>query len=395
MRNPVRDQVAIVGVGTTEYSRNSGKTRGGLVVEACRNALVDAGLRAEDVDGLCGSAFQASPQYVQQGLGLPAIRWWSTPPFPFSLVLTDAVNAVFSGACDVAVAYHSQFRTAATSGSAGATDPVRAVPDPGRTRDSHAHRQYFEPQRGLQGSYAGYMRRYMHTYGVSREAFGLVAINSRAHATRNPHACLRQPLSMEDYLAGRMVRDPMSLMDMDYAIDGGDALVVTTAERAQDMSDRYVLIDAMTYGQRESAEEDRYTSLDDIGQTIAADVLWRKTDLRLPDFDLFYLYDGFTVITLKWLESLGFCGVGEAGAFLADNWDSVRGEARLLGDAPLNANGGNLSEGAMQGSGHFRDAVVQLRGSAGDRQVPGARAAILAIGGLFTNSTIVTLRASS
>ena len=230
---PLQDAVAIVGLGTTDYARDDGhKTKGHLAVEACMNAITDAGLTAADVDGLCGSNFQASPQYVQKGLGVPTLTWWCSAWGPFTQLLSEAVHAVFAGACSVAVVYQGQVRTVRTSSSVDMTDPVRSVPDPGRSFDHHSDAQYYRPYGGRRGTYAGYMNRYMNEYHVPRESFGLVAVNNRSHATANPHAVLRDPLSMNDYLDSRFVRFPMCLNDIDYAIDGGDAVVVTTLERA-------------------------------------------------------------------------------------------------------------------------------------------------------------------
>ena len=390
-RNPISRQIAIVGIGCTQYGRDLGKSQGGLAVEACIAALRDAGLVASDVDGLCGNGNQVSPQYVQEGLGIPELGWWSTPPVPFSLLLTDAANAVFSGACDVAIAYQSQFRTIATSRSAGRANAIRAVPDPARTSDLHKIAQFYQPYGGRSSGYPGYMRRYMREYGIPREAFGLVAINSRSHASKNPHATLRDVMSMADYMSARMVRDPMCLLDMDYPVDGADAVVVTTAERAKDLRQPAILIEAMSYGEAEHPQAETYTDLGTTGQDIAAKKLWSKTDIRPADIDIAYLYDGYTVIALKWLESLGFCGLGEAGEFLQSNWDDNEQMVRLGGRVPVNSHGGSLSEGATQGAGHIREAVSQLRVQAGDRQALDARVALLAIGGLFNNSTAIVL----
>jgi acetyl-CoA acetyltransferase len=383
--------VAVVGVGCSDYGRDLGKSQGALAVEACINALNDAGVSAHEVDGLCGNAHQASPQYVQEGLGIPEIAWWSTPPIPFSLLLNEAVNAVFSGACDIAVAYQAQFRSVATSRSAGTVDHVRSVPDPNRTADPHKIVQYIQPYGRRASGYPGFMRRYIDRYSVPREAFGRIAINSRTNASKNPHAIARKPMSMSDYLSARMVRDPMCLLDMDYPIDGADAVVVTTRERAADLPRVPVYIDTSTFGQTEHPQAETYIDLDNTGQDVAARRLWSKTDLGIDDVDVFYPYDGFTVITLKWFESLGFCGPGEAPDFAAEHWDEQDQRLNVFGRIAVNTHGGSLSEGATQGAGHIREAITQLRGEAADRQVEGADVALLGVGGLFNNSTALLL----
>jgi acetyl-CoA acetyltransferase len=391
-RNPVRDRVAIVGVGTTQYSRSGVRSRTALAVDAAMAAIEDAGISRDEVDGLAGNADVAAPAQVQAGLGLPSVRWWSATAYPFSLLLTDAVNAVFSGSCDVCVVYHAQFRTVASSSSAAASDPTRAVPDPGRAKTGSPLRQYSHHLGHRRGSYAGFMRRYMHEYGVSREPFGMVAVNGRTMARTNAHAAMREPLDMAGYLGGRMVRDPMCVYDMDYVVDTGDAVVVTSAGRARDLPHRPVLVHASSFGAIGANDDDQYPALTDTGQEVAAAGLWSKSEVTVADVDLVFPYDGFSIITLKWLEALGFCGPGEAGELLRDSWDEAGQRLLLGGRVPVNTHGGSLSEGASQGAGHVREAVVQLRHEAGERQVPRASVAALGVGGLFSNSSALVLR---
>ena len=192
------EALAAAGVKTIINNRPDGEDPGQLPAgEARRLAaahgiayhhipFVGATLTAADVDGLCGSNFQASPQYVQEGLGIPALTWWCSAWGPFTQLLSEAVHAVFAGACSVAVVYQGQVRTVRTSSSVDMTDPVRSVPDRGRSFDHHSDAQYYRPYGGRRGTYAGYMNRYMNEYHVPRESFGLVAVNNRSHATVNP-----------------------------------------------------------------------------------------------------------------------------------------------------------------------------------------------------------------
>jgi acetyl-CoA acetyltransferase len=390
IRNPVKDQVAIVGVGTTPFGRSlPGRTGPNLALEAARNAIRDAGLRAADIDGICASAMGyygsagANPAFLQEALGIPETTWEATIPIPFTFPLLNAVNAVFSGACTTALVVHSLYRVGA-SRSAG-NDPFRA-----RTVGAWG---------GLRGpwptsdGYAAFAARYMHDYGATREDFGLVAINERQHASRNPHAVMRDPITMDDYLAARLVRAPLGLLDMDVPIDGADAIVVTTAERARDLAKKPVLVHAVTGGRTEHPTVTNTTSLEWNAQQVVARALWAKSDLGLADADLFYAYDGFTVITLNWIENLGWCGKGEAPAFLREHWDKQADIVRINGRIPMNTHGGNLSEGATQGSGHTREAVMQLRGECGDRQVPGdLGTAVLGLGGMYINGSAMVLR---
>ena len=228
VRNPAKDQVAIVGVGTTQFARTlPGRTGPSLALEASRNAILDAGLTAADIDGIAASAMPlygsggAGPIFLQEALGIPETLWHATVAIPFPYPLGAAVNAVFSGACTTALVVHSLFRVGASRSAAN--DPFRArwTPNMSALRG---------PTPGSDG-YAAFASRYMHDYGAKKEDFGLVAINERSNASRNPHAVMREPISMDDYLNARMVRWPLGLLDMDVPIDGADAVVVTTAER--------------------------------------------------------------------------------------------------------------------------------------------------------------------
>ena len=242
-------------------------------------------------------------------------------------------------------------------------------------------------------AYTAWASRYLYEYHERRDLFGYIAINERSNAARNPAAAMREPLTMDDYLQARMVRWPFCLLDMDIPVDGADAFIITTAERARDMALPPVLIHACTTGQADYNEEDQATSLRRHGQHVVIESLRSKSDYWLDDIDLFFPYDGFSFITVSWLENVGFCGLGEARGFIEDNWDSDQQRLLIGGRIPVNPHGGGLSEGATQGSGHTREAVHQLQGLAGDRQVAGATTALLLIGGFFFNSQGAVLRA--
>ena len=215
-------------------------------------------------------------------------------------------------------------------------------------------------------AYTAWASRYLYEYGGTREDFGLVTVNARSNGTRNPLATLREPITMEEYLAARMIREPFGMLDMDIPTDGADAFVVTTAERAADLARPPVLIHAATTGTAACAAEDQLADLAHHGQHVVAESLRAKSDLWLSDVDVFLPYDGFTIITLGWIENLGWCGPGEAGAFLRQHWDSATNRVLINGRIPLNPHGGALAEGATRGSGYVREAVQQLRGEAGD-----------------------------
>lgn len=389
MRNPVKDKIAIVGVGSTGFRRNiEGRSRDSLAVEASIKAIRDAGLGAADIDGI--SASSPAPGYMASALGLPSVTHYTAGHVPFTTAVIDAMNAVFAGSAECVLLYHSVYRAPAISASA-ARDPFRRGLGFGGSIPQVPSRMDPESVAGAVG-YAAWASRYLHEYNVTREGFARVAVSDRSNAADNPLAAVRDPMTMDDYYAARMVREPLSLFDMDVPVDGADAFVITTAERARDLPHKPVLIHAATTGLVGPNEEDQIPGLHRHGQQVVVEALRAKSDIWIPDVDLYFPYDGFTIITLSWIENTGWCGPGEAGDFLKQNWDEQRNRILINGKIPLNPHGGALSEGGTQGSGHIREAVTQLRGGAGPRQVAGAKTALLTPGGFFFNAQGLVLR---
>ncbi len=385
-RNPIQDQVAIVGLGTTGFSRDAeGRSSASLGMEAATRAIQDAGLSAGDIDGITAVAEPGapSPQEVAAMLGTPNVTHFSSPQPIAIFGLIDAMNAIFSGACENVLLLFSMLRLPWASRSAAA-DPFRRHLSMGVTLIPET----------LMGApaYAAWASRYIHEYGARREDFGYVALNSRANAAHNPLAAIRTPLDMEGYLSARMIRDPLCLLDMDMPVDGADAFVLTRAECARNLPHAPILIHAATVGLVDGGDEDQLPDLKRHGQHVVVEKLRAKSDLWLDEIDVLFPYDGFTIITLGWLENLGFCGPGEGGRFLESHWDPKGGRALIDGRIPINPHGGSLSEGATRGSGHLREATMQLRGMAERRQVPGAQTALLTTGGFFFNSQAAILR---
>ncbi|MCP5034720.1 MAG: thiolase family protein [Actinomycetia bacterium] len=394
-RNPARDQVAIVGLGRSPYSRSRrDRSQGGLVAEAAVAALHDAGLGANDVDGICGSGVAA--QWVQAALGIPAVTWFANPPIVIGNQIVAAVAAVHSGMCETALVYHHAYRMPWSSRSAAA-DPMRRQAGLGVAGASSAwgtgHVDAGPDSLVLAPAYAAWAGYYLHTYGYSREALGRVALNSRTNAASNPNAVYRDPLSMDDYLGGRMVRDPLTVYDMDVPVDGADAFVVTTVERARDLPQPPVLFHAATLGHTDYGSEEQLRDLDHAGQVVAADRLWAKSELTLADVDVFFPYEGFSNIALTWFENVGYCERGEGGRFVEDHWDEEGRRILIHGRIPVNPHGGSLSEGGTQGAGHLHEACLQLRGDAGIRQTEGADVALVTPGGYYFNAQAILLRA--
>ena len=209
-----------------------------------------------------------------------------------------------------------------------------------------------------------YATRHMHEYGTTREQLAAIALNGRRNAQRNPKAVLQGDLTMDDYLSSKMISDPLCLFDCDIAVDGVTALIVSTREHAV----RHAGQADPLRGRRQRAQRPRVVGPvgghDTTAAASAGAHMWSRTDLTPADVDVANLYDGFTVLTLFWLEGLGFCAKGEGGPF-------VEGGSRIAldGELPLATSGGQLSAGRLHGFGHLYEACLQLRGEADDRQV--------------------------
>jgi acetyl-CoA acetyltransferase len=364
--------VAIVGVGYSEITRGGEPPVERLAVDASAAALEDAGLTGADVDGIFQYAFGwDSPDchYVQRALGVPDLAAYidvgAMGPSGLGGALAG-VTAVASGACETAIVYR------AISQSAGHTGSPRGMGDPpGGSYQFSVPYGYFPiiPAIGMM------MRRRIDELGGAIEDFGYIAINARRWACMNERAVLREPITMDDYLASRVLADPCRLLDCDYPVSGASAVVLTTAERARDLRQPPVLVDAVAQATGPTPD---WLQAEDFmfGATRrCAARLWSRATVAVGDVDFACLYDGFTHITLSWLEALGFCGIGEAGDF-------IDGGRRIGpgGELPLNPHGGQLAAGRLHGLAHLCEAVQQLRGECDERQVADARVAVVTNG---------------
>src|SRR4051794_33127101 len=376
------DRVAITGIGMSEVGRRLMRQPVSLTVEACRAAVADAGLTMDDIDGL--STYPGGllgGHGISEG-GVPVVEealrirpTWHNGAMETSGQtgsIVAAMLAVASGLCRHVLCFRTVWE--ATN-----TELMRTgvLPPPSGGRIG-GDMQWRIPFGGPSAAMwiAMYASQYFHRFGASREMLGWIALNARANAARNPKAIYREPMTMDDYLSARMISTPFGLYDCDVPCDGAVAVVVSAAEPARDMRSTPVFVEAVGTQVTERQSWDQGTITHLVNVFGAGAHLWSRTSLRPSDVDVAELYDGFSFNTVSWLEALGFCGVGETADFL----DGGRRIA-LDGELPLNTHGGQLSGGRTHGYGFVHEAVLQLRGDAGDRQVPNARIAAVAAGG--------------
>ena len=365
--------VAIAGVGYSELSRTGEPRPRALALAAAKAALGDAGLSGKDLDGIFEYKFgPESPgcQDMARLLGVPDLAAFADifPSNPSGLAGALAgVMAVASGACQTALVFRCLTRAAGYQG--GAVEGPQTVGG----RD-----QFLTPYGYLGGilvEVALKKRLWMAEYSRSEEDFGRIAVNARRWSALNPRAVLRDEVTMDDYLSSRMVVDPLRVFDCDYPINGAVATVITTAERAVDLRRRPVLVDAMTYATGRGADWTFDTDYLYGGTIDCANRLWQRSSVTLNDVDVAELYDGFTPVTVSWIEALGACEPGQFGDWVGDGARIGPG-----GDFPLNTAGGQLSEGRLHGISFLNEAVLQLRGQCDDRQVPDAEVAVVTSG---------------
>jgi acetyl-CoA acetyltransferase len=366
-------EVALVGVGYSELSRTGEPNPNALALVAAKNALSDAGLTSSDVDGIFEYKFgPESPgaQDMARLLGVPDLAAFADifPSGPSGVAAALAgVMAVASGACETVLVFRCLTRVAGHQGG------VASGPECVGGRD-----QFLTPYGYLGGILVllGLKKqRWMAEYERPEEDFGRIAVNARRWSALNPRAVMRDEITMDDYLSSRMVADPLRVLDCDYPVNGAVATVITTAERAADLRHHPILVDAMAYGTGRGADWMFDTDFLYGGAGDCADRLWRRSSVTAADVDVAQVYDGFTPVTVGWIEALGACGRGEFGDWVGDGSRLGPG-----GDFPLNTAGGQLAEGRLHGIGFLNEAVLQLRGDCGGRQVSDARVAVVTSG---------------
>jgi acetyl-CoA acetyltransferase len=384
----------ISGLGQSDVGRRLGRGDLDLTIDAALAAIADAGLTVGDIDGLAtypgamsgpglgGFSGPGTPA-VQDALRL-SLQWHSgSPEGPAQLqAVVNAVMAVSMGLARHVLVYRTV--TESTAQGSGRRQGIGVG-----AKGVGGAQQWSIPFRGYSAAnwLALYAQRHFHEFGTTREQMAQIALTARTNAGRNPKAVFRDPLSLEDYLSARMISTPLCLLDCDVPVDGSTALVVSVAEHASGVEHPVAQVEAVGTALRGRPSWDQWDDMTTMSARDAAAHMWTRTDLRPVDVDFAELYDGFSWLAMCWLEALGFCGHGESGAF-------IEGGARIAldGELPLNTNGGQLSGGRLHGFGFLHEAVLQLRGEGGDRQIPGRHevAAVANGGGPLAGAMLLT-----
>jgi len=378
------DQYAIAGIGYTDFSKNSGRTVRRLASEACLAAVRDAGLDIAQVDGFCSFNMSDSVQgiAVATELGIPNLKW-SVDLYAggnaANLIVSNAAAAIHAGMATHVLCFRAMNgRSGYRFGGGG--NAARAA---GITQYTAPFGLMTYPQ-----AMAMWCRRHMIDYGTTSEQLGTLAVTFRDNALRNPRAMMKTPLTLEDYFASRMIVDPFRMYDICLESDGACAVLVTSADRARDLRAKPVYISSAVYGGGPNQGEDLFDLLrwpshsHNCYKYLAAD-LWGAAGIGPADLDFAQIYDCFTYSVLMALEGLGFCREGEGGDWIQG------GRIGRDGELPLNTAGGLLSEAYIHGFNHVIEAVQQLRGEAGERQVPGAQIGLTTAGAMTCGSALI------
>ena len=370
----IKGQYAIVGVGESDVAKRGtrpGLTYMGLLLEAGTRAIEDSGLRKEDVDGVITRGPQLNYSAIlAERLGLPPRHYVCDVGLSGSSSVTmilNAVAAIHAGLCTTVLCMGGSMGGEGDGGGGGGDGE-----EGGGSGPPNWLRDLTQPF-GSGGAPIGYSlmaRRHMHEYGTTSRQFGAIAVACRKHASLNPNAVFRDPITIEDHQQSRMIADPFRLLDCCPSNMASGAVIVTSAERARDLPNPPVYVLGM--GHCNTHSEPYYApDMTTVAMRDASRRAYEMADLGPKDVDFANVYDCFTYAALVTLEDYGFCAKGEGGAFVEG------GRIELGGELPLNTGGGLLSQGHASGFLHITESAIQLRGAAGARQVADAKVGIV------------------
>jgi acetyl-CoA acetyltransferase len=383
-------QPVITGFGQSAIGRRLPQSAYQLTIDAVLGAIEDAGISPQEIDGLAtypGNAVPLNPGFngpdlyeVQDGLGLK-LNWHSgicQGPAQFMSVIA-AAGAISLGLCRHAVVFRTTTEASAQIGRRGGL---------GAASEMEGVLSWLLASGAVSAANwtAFYMQRHMREFGTTKEQLGAIAVVERANAALNPHAIFREPLTLEQYLASRPISTPLSLLDCDIPVDGSMAVVISAANAVSNAR-HSATIEAIGTAMRHRPYWEQWPDMTEMATHDVAAHMWSMTDLKPSDVDVVQIYDAFSPFVLFWLEALGFCGRGESGAFVEGGR-----RIRLDGECPINTWGGQLSGGRLHGWGFLAEALRQLWGEAGPRQLTNPEVAVVAVGGGASASSLLLTR---
>ena len=397
MSNRGERNAVISGVGQSQVGRRIYRDPLDLTIEATFDALDDAGLTVKDLDGISTYPGNMGVPPGFSGVGVTELQealhleleWFAggvESPGQFGSII-NAIAAVSIWLCKHVICFRTVWEASA-QGDQGRASVTAGGGGGGYRADGFM--QWTLPFGAPSAAnWIGMMaQRHFHEFGTTREQLAQIALNARKNAALNPKAIYRDPMTMDDYLNVRMVSEPLCLYDCDVPADGSTAVIVSAAETAGDLRRPPVRIEAVGSALRGRNSWDQFDDLTTMAARDAGKMMWERSDLTPADVDLVEAYDGFSFITLCWLEALGFCGHGEGGPFIEGGHRIARD-----GELPLNTHGGQLSSGRLHGYGFLHEACTQLWGQAGARQVAGdPEVAVAAAGGGPLAASLVLTR---
>ena len=355
--NAIRDRAAIVGIGETEFSWDSGRSEIQLACEAIKAACDDAGISPRDIDGLVRYEMDTNHEtLVVQSLGIRNLRHWESIGYgggAGNAVVGHAAAAIAAGFCNFVVCFRA----------ANLRSGLRLGQARGPERIAGGQRAFAAPFGSLSPAhnFGMFVRRYMHEHGATSRHFGWVAVTLREHASLNPRALRRTPITIDDHQSSRIVTDPLHVLDFCQENDGAAAIVMTTPERARDLRHGATPILVEAAAQGSGPRNDGVVYRPDLASAESVHTardLWARARLGPKDMDAWMFYDHFTPFCLLGLEAYGFVPFGEAKDFVEGGRN-----IRFDGILPTNTHGGNHSEAYIHGLTHPQEAVRLIRGT--------------------------------
>jgi len=396
----IERRACITGVGQSEIGRRLHRDPLELTLDGCLAAIADAGLTPADIDGLSTYPGPMGTPAGFSGAGayevMDALRLncgWYGSGLETSGQLGSVINACL--AVGAGLANHVLcFRSVWEGSAQGDKGRAAVMPGGGGGGGGGFKAQGFmawnlpftAPSASIWiGMFA---QRHFYKYGTTKEQMAWIPLNARKNAALNPNAIYREPMSMDDYMNARMITTPFGLFDCDAPCDGATAVIVSRRERAKDMRKTPLRVEAVGTRIAGRPSWDQFDDLSAMPNRDAGRQLWERTDLKPSDVQMAQLYDGFSWLTMSWLEALGLCGLGESGPFI-DGGERIARDGQL----PLNTHGGQLSGGRLHGYGFLHEGATQMWGEAGDRQIATPpEVGVIAAGGGNTCGCLLLVR---